>query len=65
MDCGEPEAPTNGTVEFEDTHFMGRAQYKCDACHVLNGYESRICKRSGLWSKTTPECVPADGEYPA
>ncbi len=62
IDCGAPEAPLNGTVEFKDTHFMATAHYKCDACHAMKGYETRVCKRSGLWSKTTPECRPANGE---
>ncbi|XP_064394453.1 sushi, von Willebrand factor type A, EGF and pentraxin domain-containing protein 1-like [Halichondria panicea] len=60
IDCGAPDAPLNGIVEFEDTRFMRIAHYKCDACHALKGYETRVCKRSGLWSKTTPECRPAN-----
>ncbi len=62
IDCGAPDAPLNGIVEFEDTRFMRIAHYKCDACHALKGYETRVCKRSGLWSKTTPECRPANGK---
>ncbi|XP_064394458.1 E-selectin-like [Halichondria panicea] len=57
VDCGAPEAPLNGIVEFKDTHFMATAHYKCDACHIRNGYEQRNCKPSGLWSKSVPECV--------
>ena len=63
VDCGEPEAPAHGTVEFEDTHFLSKAHYKCDACYVLNGFNKRSCKPSRQWSKSVPECVLLTGDW--
>ena len=61
VNCGEPAAPINGTVQYDDTTYLSRAHYKCDGCRLLNGYDHRICKRSGIWSKSVPECVLLDG----
>ena len=56
-DCGIPEAPKNGRVNFNGTEEGSIANYimRCNkGCIVGEIY--RICESSGQWSGYIPEC---------
>ena len=61
VDCGVPEAPTNGSVAFySSTVLGGSAIYLCD-----NGFKPTVlnatCERSATW-KPAPLCTQI-GKY--
>ncbi len=57
VDCGAPEAITNGKVTYSTTEYRAKSQYNCDACYKLEGVATRTCKQSGIWSKENPKCA--------
>ena len=56
VDCGAPETIEKGRVDYTET-YHSKAQYSCNPCYYLQGWEKRSCKQSGVWSKELPSCV--------
>lgn len=54
--CGVPEMPTNGTVDFNSTVEGSIANYMCNEGYILDGVILRICEESSLWSDSVPQC---------
>ena len=55
-DCGTPEIPTNGMVNFSSTILGSIATYKCNEGCTLDGAVQRICKHNSQWSDSMPQC---------
>lgn len=51
--CPDLQQPSNGDVEFNDTH----AEYSCNAKFKLDGPQLRSCLPDGTWSAEEPKCV--------
>ena len=56
MDCGQPQEPTNGSVQYESSSFGAMATYTCDMGYVLSGAESALCEDNREWSSQPPMC---------
>lgn len=56
IDCGNPESPRNGMVDFSETTFEAIAVYSCNNGYNLVGAERRVCSRLALWSGRVPRC---------
>ena len=56
INCGDPEIPTNGIVDFTRTTFEAIANYRCVNGYNRIGTERRVCGRLGLWSGRVPRC---------
>ncbi|XP_063877551.1 sushi, von Willebrand factor type A, EGF and pentraxin domain-containing protein 1-like isoform X4 [Scylla paramamosain] len=57
MDCGQPPAIANGTVEVSSTTFGSVALYDCFFGFVIEGSSERYCDGFGFWNGTQPRCV--------
>ena len=55
-DCGEPESPTNGIVDYNSTVEGSTANYRCNEGYILVGIIQRVCNDSGQWLGGVPEC---------
>ncbi|XP_076046526.1 sushi, von Willebrand factor type A, EGF and pentraxin domain-containing protein 1-like [Oratosquilla oratoria] len=64
IDCGEPRALENGTVEFISTQFGSVATYDCFVGFVLEGSFERFCVLEGFWNGSMPRCVATTCKVP-
>ena len=55
-DCGTPEVPTNGMINFSSTILGSIVTYKCNEGCTLDGAVQRICEHSSQWSGNMPQC---------
>ena len=60
VDCGELEAPENGTLSVGETTYGETAIHSCDAGYELGGDALRVCQADGSWSGTVATCDPLD-----
>ena len=57
MDCGDPPAPTNGTVLTPGgTTVDNIAMYSCDPGFIISYPGPRVCLSTGSWSGPEPTC---------
>ena len=56
VDCGVPEAPSNGGVNVDKTTVGSSVVYYCKQGFVLSGDTRRVCKLNGRWSGSVPSC---------
>ena len=60
VDCGDPEAPGNGTVDTPTGTTVGNpAIYECNGGFYISSCDARVCLSTGEWSGTMPTCTPA------
>lgn len=57
IDCGQPESPMFGGVDFFNTTVGSLAMYYCNDGYNLVGIEQQICLVNGTWLGTVPSCV--------
>ena len=57
IDCGFPESPMFGAVDFFNTTVGSLAMYYCDDGYKLVGTEQRTCLVNGTWLGIVPSCV--------
>ena len=66
VDCGDLEAPDNGTVDLRDgTTFASIAVYDCDDGFLPTGAIVRVCLETGQWSDEPPICESELSTQPA
>lgn len=56
VNCGVPEAPSNGGVDVDKTSVGSSIVYHCKQGFVLSGDTQRVCKPNGRWSGSEPTC---------
>ena len=57
VDCGTPNATTNGQVNHTaGTSFGQTATYSCDTGYILDANNTRTCQATGVWSGSAPTC---------
>ena len=56
VDCGQPQAPSNGGVSADKTSLGATATYYCKEGFRLFGETQRLCKLNGRWSGFVPSC---------
>ena len=58
INCGVLLPPLNGEIDLRNGTLLGAVvEYSCNAGHLLNGSESRVCQESGQWSQSQPTCL--------
>lgn len=60
VDCGTPEAPSNGHVESSHTDLGSETLYYCDKGYQLFGNDTRVCSAEATWSGDLPQCHLVD-----
>ncbi|XP_065918601.1 sushi, von Willebrand factor type A, EGF and pentraxin domain-containing protein 1-like isoform X2 [Dysidea avara] len=70
VNCGEPDTPSNGGVNYTMTTEGSTVMYSCDPGFVLCGDENRTCLSlpisgflsgfTGFWSGSVPDCIRAE-----
>ena len=61
VDCGQPVAPQNGSLEsYNDTTEGSEVFYKCDPGLVPEGRMRAVCTRSG-WSPNPADLICTEG----
>ncbi|XP_060605833.1 adhesion G protein-coupled receptor L3-like [Ruditapes philippinarum] len=60
VECSRPEIPGNGSITTPQTNttFGSVVTYECNTGFVLDGHQSIRCLSSGIWSGSTPLCIP-------
>ena len=53
IDCGNPDAPMNGLVEFNETTYQSVAVYSCNEGFILEGDRATTCNLAGQWIANT------------
>ncbi len=56
IECPQPRSPSGGRVSGYNRAVHSKIEYSCLPGHVLEGDETVMCTRSGLWSSRTPNC---------
>ena len=57
VSCGEPDSPTNGSVDTSaGTSFGDVARYSCDEGYTLIGQNETTCQDDGQWNGSVPTC---------
>lgn len=56
VNCGQPQAPSNGGVNVDRTTLGARVVYYCKEGFTLSGEAERLCKPNGRWSGSVPFC---------
>ena len=54
--CPDLDGPGNGTKNTNETSCGTTAQFSCDRCYELKGYEQLSCLPNGKWSGEEPNC---------
>ena len=57
IDCGNPESPAFGTVDFFNTTAGSLAMFYCEEGHRLVGVAQQTCLDNRTWSGAVPTCV--------
>ena len=56
-DCGDIEAPTNGSVSYSSgTTYTSEATFGCDTGFTLSSMTTRTCQADKIWSNDSPSC---------
>ncbi|XP_060568616.1 uncharacterized protein LOC132727214, partial [Ruditapes philippinarum] len=60
VECSRPEIPGNGSITTPQTNttFGAVVTYECNTGFVLDGHQIIRCLSSGIWSGSTPLCIP-------
>ncbi len=56
VDCGDPDGPENGDVDFSSTAVGSIAAYTCHPGYNLVGDAARLCLVNGNWGGYAPVC---------
>jgi len=57
VDCGQPMAPTNGTVSVSNgTQYGAEVYFDCDVGFRLDGNKSSVCQFTGQWEPKPLTC---------
>ncbi|XP_060569304.1 uncharacterized protein LOC132727745 isoform X3 [Ruditapes philippinarum] len=60
VECGEVEAPTNGTLNVSGLTFGNNVTFQCEEGYKINGTNMITCLSTGSWSASVPTCTVDD-----
>ncbi|KAL4228764.1 hypothetical protein ACF0H5_011806 [Mactra antiquata] len=64
VDCGDPQGPLNGGVNYTSTTYSSSISYFCDTGYTLDGNDTDMCDASGVWLNGSPTCNIVDCASP-
>ncbi|XP_060586153.1 P-selectin-like, partial [Ruditapes philippinarum] len=57
VECGEVEAPTNGTMNVSGLTFGNNVTFQCEEGYEIKGTDMIRCVSTGSWSASVPTCI--------